>query len=113
MQLLNNCILVCTLAGEPLVKSLGITEHIGKQEIEESPELVKVVLKRSSRDQETISRVEHSDDLRQRRFLVFDAMSLINLVRQLCMNVDVLTSSMIMYSQANFFRWDFSRKIIS
>ncbi len=66
MQLLNNRVLVAILAREPLVERFRISKHIRKQEVEERPKLVQVVLKRGAGNQEAIPRVEHADDLGKR-----------------------------------------------
>jgi hypothetical protein len=44
VKLLDDCILILFLAREPLVKSLCITKNIWKQEVEQGPKFVKVVL---------------------------------------------------------------------
>jgi hypothetical protein len=76
VQLLHNRILVPIITGEPLIKCLGITKYIRKQEVKERPKLVQVVLQGGTSNEKAISGVEKANDLRQGRFLVLDSMRL-------------------------------------
>lgn len=79
MKLLYNGILIFALTRKPLVEGFCVTEDIGKQEIEQSPELMQVVLQRRTSDQKPISGVEHADDLSEGRLFVLDTMGLLKL----------------------------------
>jgi glycerol-3-phosphate cytidylyltransferase-like family protein len=53
-------------------------KHIRKQEVEEGPEFVQVVLQRRAGEQETVGRFELSDYFRQLGLLVLDPVRLVN-----------------------------------
>ena len=61
-----------------MVEGLGIAEDVGKQEVEERPQFMQVVLQWGTSDQKAITRLEKPDDLRQGRLLVLDTMGLLN-----------------------------------
>lgn len=114
VKLLDDGVLVTVLAREPLVESLGITKNVGKEEVEKRPQLVEVVLQRCTGDEESVSGVEESDNLRERGFFVLDAVGLVTVSTYVPGHKErFLTSSIMMYSQANFLRCDFSRRTIS
>lgn len=60
------------------LKYLGIVEDIRKEEVEEGPQLVQVVLEGSTRDEEAVGRFEFTDDLGELRFLVLDTVGFID-----------------------------------
>lgn len=76
MQLLDNNILIATLALKPIIKQRGISKHIRKQKVEQCPELMEVVLERRSGDKKTVTGVKYTDDLSQRRLFIFDSVGL-------------------------------------
>ncbi len=76
MQLLHNRLLVGILRREPFIKGLRVAEDIREQEVEQGPELVKVVLQWCPGNEQSITRVEDADDLRERRFFVLDSVRL-------------------------------------
>ncbi|KAH3682636.1 hypothetical protein WICPIJ_006395 [Wickerhamomyces pijperi] len=78
VQLLDDFFLVFVLIVKPLIKHLGITKDIRKNEVQQGPKLMEVVLQGRTSDQETVLGVEQSDDLGQGGVFVLDSMGLIN-----------------------------------
>ena len=54
---------------EPLIEVLGAAEHLGQEEVEQSPELVQVVLKRGSSQKK--SKRKNSDFFKYLHFHLF------------------------------------------
>ena len=54
---------------EPRVEVVGRPKHFRQQEVEKRPKLVKVVLQRCSRQQQSVCRLEFANDFRQFGFL--------------------------------------------
>ena len=79
MQFLHD-VLLALLTGyvEPLVELLGITKDFGKEEVEEGPQLVEVVLEGSTGDEDAMLRLHGTNDLAEGRILVLDAMGFID-----------------------------------
>ena len=79
VQAFDQSVVAQTVVGvEPFVEILRVVEDIGQEEVEQSPQLVQVVLQRRSGDQQPIGCFELSDNFRQFRFLVFDAMGFVD-----------------------------------
>mmetsp|Transcript_8845 Transcript_8845/g.30409 ORF Transcript_8845/g.30409 Transcript_8845/m.30409 type:complete len:769 (-) Transcript_8845:151-2457(-) len=63
---------------EPLIELFRAGKDVRQQKVEESPELVQVVLQRRTGDQQSVVRVEHPDDPAQQRVLVLDPVRLVD-----------------------------------
>ena len=73
MKPLDQSVVAEALVGvEPLVKVLGRREHLGKEEVEKGPQLVEVVLERSSGQQQAVGRLQLSHHKRQLGLFVLD-----------------------------------------
>ena len=73
MQPLDQVLVSESVVGvEPFIEILGAVEDIGKQEIQKSPEFMKIVLERSSCDQKSVGCLDLSDDLGQFALLVLN-----------------------------------------
>lgn len=62
---------------EPFVEVVGGVEHIRKQKVEEGPQLVKVVLERSSCQEKTVRGLDLPDHGREFTLLVLNPVSLV------------------------------------
>jgi hypothetical protein len=78
VQLLDHGVLVLVLAREPLIERLGIAEDVGEEKVEQSPKFVEVVLKRGAGNQESVARVEETNDLGKGGLFVLDSMRLMH-----------------------------------
>ncbi|KAH3669517.1 hypothetical protein OGAPHI_001638 [Ogataea philodendri] len=65
MELLNNGVVFIfrVTRRKPLVKGLRVGKNVWKQEIQQRPELVQIVLQRGTCDKHSIFRVERPNDL--------------------------------------------------
>ena len=75
MQLSNHALLglrVVHVEVEPLIKLLRVTEDVGKEEVEEGPELVEVVLEGRAGEQEARGGADTANRLRDEGAVVLD-----------------------------------------
>ena len=63
---------------KPLIELTGVTEHFGEQKVEQSPELVKVVLKRRPGDQHAVVRRKRSKDDGKTRIFILQAVRFVD-----------------------------------
>jgi len=65
--------------GEPLLEVVAAVEHLGQQEIEQSPQLSQIVLKRRAREQQAVvALVLLSEDVGELAFGVLHLVPLVN-----------------------------------
>jgi hypothetical protein len=79
VELLDNGIrFIAVLGLEPFVKVFARGEDVGKDKVEQSPELVEVVLQRCTGDQEASATGKGTDDLGEKRVDILDTVGLVN-----------------------------------